>query len=124
MLDAVGAEIDPSRIALHFHDTRGTAIANVMAAIDRGVTRFDSSCGGLGGCPFAPGASGNLATEDLLYVCARSGIETGASLADVAAASSAIGEVLGRRLPSKALAAVRAGVGNDQCRSEDGAARR
>ncbi|MGA0286398.1 MAG: hydroxymethylglutaryl-CoA lyase [Phycisphaerales bacterium] len=124
VLDAVGAEIDPSRIALHFHDTRGTAIANVMTAIDRGVTRFDSSCGGLGGCPFAPGASGNLATEDLLYVCARSGIETGASLADVAAASSAIGEVLGRRLPSKALAAVRSGVGNDQCRSEDGAARR
>ena len=124
VLDAVGAEIPIERIALHFHDTRGTAIANVMAAIARGATRFDASCGGLGGCPFAPGASGNLATEDLLYVCARSGIATGASLESVAAASSAIGAVLGRVPPSKVLAAIRSGAGSGQCRSGDAAPRR
>lgn len=120
VLDAVVSEIPVERVALHFHDTRGTAIANVMAGFARGVRRFDSACGGLGGCPFAPGASGNLATEDLLYVCARSGIETGASLPAVAAASTAIGAVLGRPLPSKVLSALGAGDGNGQCRSGAG----
>lgn len=116
VLEAVGTAVGIDRLAMHFHDTRGTAIANVVAAMSRGIVRFDSSCGGLGGCPFAPGASGNLATEDLLYLCARSEIATGASLAEVAAASSSIGAVLGRPLPSKALAAWSA-VGRGQCRS-------
>ncbi len=66
--------------ALHFHDTRGTALANVLAGLDYGVTTFDSSAGGLGGCPFAPGAAGNLATEDLLFMLNGLGIETGVSI--------------------------------------------
>ncbi len=75
------------QIALHFHDTRGTALANVLAGLDYGVTTFDSSAGGLGGCPFAPGAAGNLATEDLLFMLNGLGIETGVSIDDVAHAS-------------------------------------
>ena len=68
------------RLALHFHDTRGTALANVLAALQHGITTFDSSAGGLGGCPYAPGAAGNLATEDLIYMLDGLGIETGVSL--------------------------------------------
>ena len=68
-------------LALHFHDTRGTALANVFAGLECGVTTFDASAGGLGGCPYAPGASGNLATEDLLYLLEGLGIQTGVTLA-------------------------------------------
>src|SRR6185312_7997488 len=75
------------RVALHFHDTYGAALANVVAALDSGVSIFDASAGGLGGCPYAPGASGNLATEDLLHLLHGMGIETGVSLDGVAAAS-------------------------------------
>ena len=96
------------RLALHFHDTRGTALANVLAGLMMGVAVFDSSSGGLGGCPFAPGASGNLATEDLLYLLAGMGVETGVSLAQVAEASRFIGGVLGRELPSRYLRATTA----------------
>lgn len=75
------------RLAMHFHDTRGTALANVMTALQLGVSIFDSAAGGLGGCPYAPGASGNLATEDLLYLLSGLGIETGIDLEKVVAAS-------------------------------------
>ena len=92
-------------IALHLHDTRGTALANVMAGLQGGVTAFDSTAGGLGGCPFAPGATGNLATEDLLYLLHGTGIETGVSLGAVARASGAIGTRIGKTLPSRARAA-------------------
>jgi isopropylmalate/homocitrate/citramalate synthase len=68
------------QVAVHFHDTRGTALANVYAALELGVSIVDSSAGGLGGCPYAPGASGNLATEDLLYMLHGMGIETGVDL--------------------------------------------
>ena len=74
-------------LALHFHDTRGTALANVLAGLQCGVTTFDASAGGLGGCPYAPGASGNLATEDLLYLLEGLGIQTGVTLARVVEAS-------------------------------------
>jgi isopropylmalate/homocitrate/citramalate synthase len=104
LLDAVP---DPS-LAVHFHDTRGTALANVMAALQAGIDVVDSSAGGLGGCPYAPGASGNLATEDLLYMLHGMGIETGVSLDAVAAASRALGEKLGRALPSRYLQAASA----------------
>ena len=87
VLGAVGEKVPLAQIALHFHDTRGTALANVLAGLDYGVTTFDSSAGGLGGCPFAPGAAGNLATEDLLYMLDGLGIETGVSIDAVAAAS-------------------------------------
>jgi isopropylmalate/homocitrate/citramalate synthase len=92
-------------VALHFHDTRGTALANVCAGLDCGVTMFDSSAGGLGGCPYAPGASGNLATEDLLYLLDGLGIRTDVSLPAVVEASLFLARQIGRKLPSRYLAA-------------------
>ncbi|MEQ1934946.1 MAG: hydroxymethylglutaryl-CoA lyase [Fimbriimonadaceae bacterium] len=99
-------EIPVEQIAYHFHDTRGTAIANVQAAIDLGITAFDSSAGGLGGCPYAPGAGGNLATEDLVYLLERSGYSTGVDLLSLAQASLPILEVLNRSPRSKCQIAV------------------
>ena len=107
VLDAVTARLPLDQTALHFHDTRGTALANVLAGLDYGVTTFDSSAGGLGGCPFAPGAAGNLATEDLLYMLDGLGIETGISLPRVIEASRFIESKLDHRLPSRYLQAVR-----------------
>ena len=92
-------------LALHFHDTRGTALANVLAGLQAGIRKFDASAGGLGGCPYAPGASGNLATEDLLYMMEGMGIETGIALEKVVAASQIIAQALGRQLPSRYLQA-------------------
>ncbi len=89
------------RVALHLHDTYGTALANVLAGLQLGVATFDASAGGLGGCPFAPGAAGNLATEDLVYMLDRMGIHTGIDAQALVAASSFIAEALGRPLPSK-----------------------
>jgi len=104
---AVAARVPLDRVALHFHDTRGTALANVLTALDLGVTTFDASAGGLGGCPYAPGATGNLATEDLLYMLDGLGIDTGVSLERVLAASRAIEEKLGHPLASRYAAAVK-----------------
>jgi hydroxymethylglutaryl-CoA lyase len=102
LLDALEhAGIKADRVGLHFHNTRGTALANVVAALERGVTRFDASIGGLGGCPYAPGATGNLATEDLLYLLHGLGLDTGVSLDAVYAASTAIEPVVGHQLPSR-----------------------
>ena len=89
------------RLALHFHDTRGTALANVLAALPYGITTFDASAGGLGGCPYAPGAAGNLATEDLIYMLDGLGIETGVSLAALTEASAFIAARLDHPLPSR-----------------------
>jgi hydroxymethylglutaryl-CoA lyase len=97
--------VPSTALAVHFHDTRGTALANVLAALEAGVTIVDSSAGGLGGCPYAPGASGNLATEDLLYMLHGMGILTGVSLEGVVAASRALGPLLGHPLPSRYLQA-------------------
>lgn len=94
-----------TRIAGHFHDTRGTALANSLAAIQSGVTILDASAGGLGGCPFAPGATGNLATEDLVYMLDGMGIRTGIRVDEVAAASLAFSKSLGRPLSSRYLQA-------------------
>ena len=99
--DAIPAD----RVAVDFHDTRGTALANVLAALQEGIGVVDSSAGGLGGCPYAPGASGNLATEDLLYMLHGMGIETGVDLEAVAGASRALAGRLGRELPSRYLQA-------------------
>jgi isopropylmalate/homocitrate/citramalate synthase len=93
------------QVAVHFHDTRGTALANVLAALQEGVTTVDSSAGGIGGCPYAPGASGNLATEDLLYMLHGMGIETGVDLKKVVTASRALEARLGHALPSRYLQA-------------------
>jgi isopropylmalate/homocitrate/citramalate synthase len=92
-------------LGLHFHDTRGTALANVLTALELGVTTFDSSAGGLGGCPYAPGASGNLATEDLLYMLHGMGIQTGVDLDAVVRASQFIAGALGRMPTSRYLQA-------------------
>jgi isopropylmalate/homocitrate/citramalate synthase len=102
--DAVPIE----RLAMHFHDTRGTALANVLAALQAGITIFDSSAGGLGGCPYAPGASGNLATEDLLYMLHGMGIETGINLEAVIAASRFLASVRGMAPASRYYAAATA----------------
>lgn len=96
-------EVLPQRkTAWHFHDTRGTAIANLAATLELGYRRFDSSAGGLGGCPYAPGAGGNLATEDLVYFCERSGLKTGIDPGSLARASLPVLEVLGRPPVAKA----------------------
>ncbi len=100
------AGIPAGMLAFHGHDTRGTALANTLAALACGVATIDSSAGGLGGCPYAPGAAGNLATEDLLYMLAGCGVETGISLDKVAAASLALAAALGKTLPSRYLAAL------------------
>lgn len=102
----LAAGIPATRLALHFHDTRGTALANVLAALDLGVTTFDASAGGLGGCPFAPGASGNLATEDLLYMLDGLGVSTGVSLDGVMAASTTLAPRLAHPLRSRYVQAV------------------
>ena len=97
------------KIALHFHDTSGTALANVLKAWQMGFSVFDSSAGGLGGCPYAPGASGNLASEDILYLFQQMGIKTGVDLEKVARASQQLAIHLGRTLPSRTLARLQAG---------------
>lgn len=93
------------KVAWHFHDTRGTALANVAAMLDSGYSTFDSSAAGLGGCPFAPGAGGNLATEDLVYFLERSGIPTGVDLQKLSLASLAVLESLGRQPMARAQVA-------------------
>ncbi|HEV2457965.1 MAG TPA: hydroxymethylglutaryl-CoA lyase, partial [Ktedonobacterales bacterium] len=97
------------RLAMHFHDTRGTALANVLAALEMGIAIFDSSAGGLGGCPYAPGASGNLATEDLLYLLHGLGITTGIDLAAVVEASRFLAGVRNAPPASRYYAAATAG---------------
>jgi len=93
------AGIGSDVIALHLHDTRGTALANVMAALERGISAFDASTGGTGGSPFAPGAAGNLATEDLVYLFDRQGVRHGVDLDRVLEAGQFIGQALGRPDP-------------------------
>lgn len=98
---AVAAGIPIERIAYHFHDTRGTALANVAAGLDAGIRTFDASTGGTGGCPYAPGAAGNLATEDLIYYLDASGWDHGVDLAGVLEAGRFIAGALGRPVASK-----------------------
>jgi hydroxymethylglutaryl-CoA lyase len=95
----------PEQLALHMHDTRGTALANVLVGLEEGITTFDASVGGLGGCPYAPGASGNLATEDLVYMLHGMGYETGIDFAKLVRAGALAQRLVGRPLPGKALQA-------------------
>jgi hydroxymethylglutaryl-CoA lyase len=101
----VSSRARPGSIALHLHDTRGTALANVLAGLDAGITTFDASVGGLGGCPYAPGAAGNLATEDLVYMLHGMGYDTGVDLAKLVSAGALAQELVGRTLPGKTLQA-------------------
>jgi len=101
VLPALLAAVPVTSLALHFHDTRGTALANVLAALDFGVSTFDASAGGLGGCPYAPRATGNLATEDLLYMLDGLGIDTGADITAVSDAALAIAPLVGHAVASR-----------------------
>ncbi len=95
------AEIPDSALALHLHDTRGTALANVLVGLEMGIRTYDASIAGLGGCPYAPGAAGNLATEDLVYTLQGMGIETGVDLERLWHAGQVAEAVIGRELPGK-----------------------
>ena len=108
VVTAVAERVPVDRIALHFHDTRGTALANVLAALPLGIRTFDASAGGLGGCPYAPGATGNLATEDLIYMLDGLGYDTGVDLAKLVEASVFIESKLDHPLPSRYYRAARA----------------
>jgi hydroxymethylglutaryl-CoA lyase len=100
LLDAVRRACPGVSVGVHFHDTRGTGQANALAAVQAGVTQLDSSVGGLGGCPFAPGASGNIATEELVYMLEESGVRTGLDLDAVLAAARVTEQAVGHELPS------------------------
>jgi hydroxymethylglutaryl-CoA lyase len=95
-VQAARAAAPDARLRLHFHDTRGTGLANAFAGVEAGVRVLDASCGGLGGCPFAPAATGNIATEDLVYMLGRAGFETGLDLDGLIAAGRWVGELVGK----------------------------
>lgn len=116
LMKQISASFDVKRIACHFHDTFGMAIANVEASLPFGIRRFDSSAAGLGGCPYAPGAGGNLATDDLAYFLERSGFETGINRVALAQASVPILNELGRNPSAKAQQATLAKVSRIQNR--------
>jgi hydroxymethylglutaryl-CoA lyase len=105
LVKKLSALVPLSALALHFHDTRGTALANVVAGLESGITIFDSSLGGLGGCPYAPGASGNLATEDLVYMLHGMGIKTGIDLEKLVDAGELAQQLLAKKLPGRYLTA-------------------
>jgi hydroxymethylglutaryl-CoA lyase len=111
MIEAAAARVPMAQLAVHFHDTYGQALANILACLQAGVTVIDSSVAGLGGCPYAPGASGNVATEDVLYMLDGMGIATGVDLTAVAATGAWISERLGRVNGSKAGRALAARSG-------------
>jgi hydroxymethylglutaryl-CoA lyase len=108
MVEAVAQRIPVKQLAVHFHDTWGQALANILATMEKGIEVLDSSVAGLGGCPYAVGAAGNVATEDLVYMLNGMGIETGIDLTKLAAAGRAIMKVLGRETTSKAALALAA----------------
>jgi hydroxymethylglutaryl-CoA lyase len=108
LVPLLGKEIPLDLIAMHFHDTRGTALANVYAALQQDIVKFDASSGGLGGCPYAPGATGNVGTEDVLYLLHQMNIETGVDLEKVRTASRFIARVVDHALTSKAYQAMEA----------------
>jgi hydroxymethylglutaryl-CoA lyase len=107
VLEQVLKRLSADRVALHFHDTRGTALANVLVALEVGIATFDASAGGLGGCPYAPRAAGNLATDDLVYMLIGLGIETGVSLAMLSDATAFIADRIDHPLPSRYAQATR-----------------
>lgn len=107
LLEEVLKRNPAEKLAGHFHDTRGTALSNVFAALRMGLRSFDSSAGGMGGCPYAPGAAGNLATEDLIYALHRSGYETGVNLDELSAATAFIEQCVGRPSGSRVYQALK-----------------
>lgn len=114
VIEALTKVVPLERIGLHFHDTRGMAVANVMAGLEAGVDVFDGSIGGLGGCPYAPGASGNVATDDLLYLMDNMGIQTGIDAARMTATTRWLEATLARPLASHARAVTRGSEGKEE----------
>ncbi len=110
LIDAVSLSIPHDRLAVHFHDTYGQALANILVALESGISVIDSSTAGLGGCPYAPGAAGNVATEDVLYMLDGLGVQTGVDLDKVAAAGRFICEALDRPPASKVALAMAAKI--------------
>jgi hydroxymethylglutaryl-CoA lyase len=108
LLDELLPHFNVSQLAMHFHDTRGTALANIVKSLEMGITTFDSALGGLGGCPYAKGASGNVATEDLLYLLHEMGIETGIDLNLALKSAQLIERTLGKSLKSRQMEILRA----------------
>ncbi|MGC0395415.1 MULTISPECIES: hydroxymethylglutaryl-CoA lyase [Bradyrhizobium] len=108
MLRAVSASVPPARLAMHFHDTYGQALANLYAGMEEGVRVIDAAAGGLGGCPYAPGATGNVATEDVVYMLEGMGIRTGVDLDKLLAATNAMSGVLGKPPVSRVASALNA----------------
>lgn len=107
IVERVLTQVPASALTLHFHNTRGLGLCNVLAAYEAGARRFDASLGGLGGCPFAPGASGNICTEDLVNLCDEMGIETGIDLSLLLALSRTLPSLLGHELPGQVVKAGR-----------------
>ncbi len=107
LLNIILKNIAAEKIALHFHDTRGTALANVFTALQMGILKFDGSVGGLGGCPYAQGASGNVATEELVYLFENMNISTGIKIDQLLETAKEIENLLAHQLPSKCLATYR-----------------
>ncbi|SDE53989.1 hydroxymethylglutaryl-CoA lyase [Priestia aryabhattai B8W22] len=103
LLEELLPHFKTQQLAMHFHDTRGTALANIMKSIEMGITTFDSSLGGLGGCPYAKGASGNVATEDLMYMLHEMGIDTGVDFKAVMKSAKLIKKILGKKLNSRQM---------------------
>lgn len=108
MLRAVGANIPPARLAMHFHDTYGQALANLYAGLEEGVRVIDAAAGGLGGCPYAPGATGNVATEDVVYMLEGMGVRTGVDMEKLLAATNTMSGVLGKPPVSRVASALNA----------------
>ena len=101
VLSRVLAETPAREVAVHFHDTRGTALANILVSVEMGITTVDSALGGLGGCPYAPGASGNVATEDVIYMLEGMGVHTGVDLDKLVEVSRLASTLVGHEVPSK-----------------------
>jgi hydroxymethylglutaryl-CoA lyase len=108
LMRAVGGHVPVEHLAMHFHDTYGQALANLYAGMEEGVRVIDSAAGGLGGCPYAPGATGNVATEDVVYMLEGMGIKTGVDMPKLLAATNGVGKLLGRPPVSRVAAALNA----------------
>jgi hydroxymethylglutaryl-CoA lyase len=108
MLRAVAANVPAAKLAMHFHDTYGQALANLYAGLEEGVRVIDAAAGGLGGCPYAPGATGNVATEDVVYMLEGMGVKTGVDMEKLLAATNAMSAVLGKPPVSRVATALNA----------------
>ena len=119
ILDRLRDSVPQNKLALHFHDTRGTALANVLAGLESGITIFDASIGGMGGCPYAPGAAGNLATEDLVYMLNGMGVQTGIDLEKLIDAGELAQELVQHKLAGRYLQACLASRAKSSIKSNE-----